>query len=265
MKFLNLAWLAIFVLGGAGPETARAVAAPDKAPEIKLPADAKAAVITLDYQGKGRRRRLNEAPVLVIRADGTATVTDSWGDGGAGAGKLTPAQLQALLAYIVHDKQFFQFDSDKAQKAIEASKEKIADAGEVVIKVQANGKEHTARVNGLEFYAEQNLDLKSLAQLQRIHARLQHVLALVALGAPDKIEDDLKIANEHLLKKHPKAAPLTLDDVTSASIETENGKKRATVFFMRVKDPKNPSENFVRVVLARHEKGNTEVEVTAKP
>ena len=66
-------WTATFAIVGVLAST---VQADDEA--YKLPEKADAAVITLDYAG-GQIRRVNEEPVLEIRANGVVVLGNPWG------------------------------------------------------------------------------------------------------------------------------------------------------------------------------------------
>jgi RNA polymerase sigma factor (sigma-70 family) len=241
-------WLAFRNQGVAAP-----VLAEVKAPAIKLPADPKAAVITVNSTGTSRRRQ-REEPVLVIRADGTLTVGDPYGIGDACEGKITPRELEDLLRFIIKDKAFFDFDRAATQQAVADRAMKagfatvIKDASTTIIRVQADGQDKEVRYYGLATFATQYPDIKSLAQLSDIERRLYVVKSTALAGGAEVISNSVKLANESLQRDHPKLALFTLDDLQNVR-RTPDGKTTIVSFFRR--DAKDDS--LVRADIMRME------------
>lgn len=192
----------------------------DRAP-IELPKDPAAAVITLDFQGGGILRK-NQEPQLLIRADGTAIVGDPYGLGKRVETKLTPAELQALLRYALHDQQFFEFDAEKVKAVVQEIQKKqgvavaIGGASTTVIKIRTAAKEHEARCYALGTVAGQYKEVKALGQLAAVEKRLQRALYEATGGGAAELTKLRDLANGRLKKEYPDAAPLTADDLMFA-------------------------------------------------
>ena len=71
----------------------------------KLPADGKAAVVTMDVKG-GRILHKGTAPALTVSADGSLIVGDLWGGDRRVEGKINSDDLQALLRFILDEQKF---------------------------------------------------------------------------------------------------------------------------------------------------------------
>lgn len=167
---------------------AAAVALAAEPQEIPLPKDAKAAVISLDFRGGFTPPRKSNDPYLVIRADGSMTVTDPFGQQKTVEGKLSAKDLQELLRFAVRDNDFFGFDAAKVAAAVKAEQAKkgpgiaIADAATTIIRINADGKEHEAKYYALGLAANQHPAVKQLGQLRAIEQKLQNVMKGVRDG-----------------------------------------------------------------------------------
>jgi RNA polymerase sigma factor (sigma-70 family) len=265
MKMVFALALSLVVLGsGAGWLVFRntTVAAPApaevKAPDIKLPADPKAAVITLDHQG-GRIRRVRDEPRLLIRADGAIIVGDPFGLGGRCESKMSARELQDLLHFIIKDRDFFNIDSAKIRQAVadEVKKSaggiKVGDGQTSIFRVEADGRNHEVSYYALDTYASYYKNVKELGRLRDIQARLERIRSVAVAGGSQAIAQDLKLANESLQKEHPKVAPLTLDDLQHVA-RTREGKTVLTFFRKETKD-----DGFARVDISRMEKEKSQV------
>jgi RNA polymerase sigma factor (sigma-70 family) len=242
IKLALVAVLSIGVLGGAWwvfhSSSVAAPAVPEaKAEGIKLPADPNAAVITIDFLGGGIRRISND-PVMIIRGNGTVTVSDPWGFGAAGESKLTPRELQDLLQFIIRDRNFFGFNAEKVQKAVgeqvKAGGPAIAVGGgsTVIVRINADGKEHEARYYAVETFAKQYPKVKELGQLRDIADRLQY----------------------------PTAPALTAADISTAV--KRDGKTIVNFQRLGIDAAKDPRTH-VRANLVRPEKGEPKITVEA--
>jgi hypothetical protein len=157
---------------------------------ILLPADPAAAVITLDRRGVGLFLppgvHKNPSPPLTVRADGTILVTDPAGVRGDLQAKLSPAELQELLRFVVQEKNFFAINDADILSAIRVEEARVGqgrrifDAGEPVIRVRTADREKEVRFYGLAFYAglypsDRFPALKALADLHAIQLRLTRI------------------------------------------------------------------------------------------
>jgi hypothetical protein len=262
IKLAVAAALAIGILGtGLGWRASVAAPAPPEAkvPDIKLPADPKAAVITFDHMGGGIRRVSND-PVMIIRADGTVTVSDPWGLGGAAESKLSAQELQNLLRFIIRDKEFFDFDQAKVQKQMDEEMRKgpaiaVRGAYTTIVRVQADGRDHEARYYALSTFGNHYAKVKALGQLRDVEARLQRVQMTAVAGGGAAVAADLKLANERLLKEHPRARPLTLDDLLQ--VTRQDGKTVVRFHHVTAKEP----QKFASVTIERTAKDEPKVTV----
>jgi hypothetical protein len=260
IKFVLAAALVISTLGTGHNASVAAPAPPEaKGPDIKLPADPKAAVITFDHMGGGIRR-VNNDPVMIIRADGTVTVSDPWGLGGAAESKISARELQDLLRFIIRDKEFFDFDQAKVQKQMDEEMRKgpaiaVRGAYTTIVRVQADGRDHEARYYALSTFANQYPKVKALGQLRDVEARLQRVQMTAVAGGGETLAADLKLANERLVKEHPRARPLALDDLLQ--VTRRDGKTVVRFHHVTAKEP----QKFASVTIERTAKDEAKVTV----
>jgi hypothetical protein len=129
-----------------------------------LPADPKAVVIR--WQSEGGQAGELSGPDLVVRADGTLTVGARLAGGRPLEGALSPAELQALLGFALDRNDFFAFAPEQVAGRIAASQdtstaaaagEALAvpagppylDAGTTAIAIEADGRRHEVRQQGL--------------------------------------------------------------------------------------------------------------------
>jgi hypothetical protein len=155
-----------------------------KAP-IGLPKDPKAVVLSYD-PGAGGFVRKGEPPYLKIQADGQVTVTNLH-DGSKKEGKLTAKELDALLRFVVVDKDIFKVTEARINEGIKEAAGKgpfiaVSGAGTSVIKVEANGKKHEVSFRGASAYLQAYPKVEVLAQFVAIEKRLSDLGVSVAKG-----------------------------------------------------------------------------------
>jgi hypothetical protein len=196
---------------GAAEETA----APKR---IELPRDPKAVVISLDYRGGYTAPRRNKAPYLSILADGTVSRPDPFGLNKDQQSKITQAELQELLRYVVETQRFFQVDPKVLRKKLHAAEGgvSIVDASATVLKVSIRGKSLEVEQYALRFVARTHPQIDELKRLGAIEQRLGNLRAIVGAGGKKKAAEIVALANQHLKKRYPKAKPLTLGDLADA-------------------------------------------------
>ncbi len=211
-----------------------ALAAPEK-PTLKaesqheLPDDPRAVVISMDYKG-GMLPRKDHSPVLQILANGTVRIGNPWGLSREVEGQISQLELQQLLNMAIAKNSFFKFDQETVKQAIRAEQQagglffRVADASTTVIRIHADGKDHTAEYYALSMHARQHPKIEELQQLLNIQQRLQQVMSVVKAGGVEATQAYLKQANAELKKQAPQAAPLTIDDLQSVNIRA-NGQK----------------------------------------
>jgi hypothetical protein len=177
-----VAWLA----GGSLGTGLRAADPKDDAkPEIVLPKDAKAVVISYD-PGAGGFVRKGPPPYLQIQADGQVTVVNLL-DGARKEATLTAKELDDLLRFIIHDKDFLNVTETKINDGIKEAAGKgpfiaVGGAGTAVITIQANGKKHTVSYRGASAYLSAYPKVEPLAQFVAVEKRLQELGQKVSKG-----------------------------------------------------------------------------------
>lgn len=229
---------------------------------IELPKDPKTAVLVLDYKGGFRPARQDDGqpdvPPLTIRADGTMVLAHTFGLGKHLEYRLSADELQALLRFILVDNQFFDYDAKKVAAALDAGNVPLLDDMTTVLRVKTAAKEHEVSQYSLKATAESHKNIKALAQLTAIEARLQRLMHETRAGGKAALDDIVKVANEHLKKQLPEAAPLTAADLQEAFVKADGEKQ---VNFYRL--GQGPGA-YVLVKLVLPAKGPAKVEVYGK-
>jgi hypothetical protein len=183
---------------------------------IELPKDPTAPVITLDYQDGRQRKCLG--PHMVIRADGTVTVSDPYGSGKTVETSISMAEVRALLGFVVGQQRFFDFDEVKVKAAVTAEVKRTGGAfgaggnSGVVLRIKTAAQDREIRYNGLHGHAKWLKDVKDLSRLNDVEQRLRRVMYVAMAGGPDEVAKHLMLVNERLKQDHPKTDPLTTND-----------------------------------------------------
>jgi hypothetical protein len=182
-----VALLAAFALASLFGSTSRAEdkKADDKKPEIVLPKDPKAVVLTFD-PGAGGFVRKGEAPYLRIQADGQVTVVSLF-DGSKKEGKLTAKELDELLRFVIQDQDFTSITAAKIDAGIKDAAGKgpfiaVGGAGTSVITVENDGKKHEVSYRGASAYLRAYPKVDPLARFVAVEKRLSDLGATVAKG-----------------------------------------------------------------------------------
>jgi len=247
-----LTLLAIGLLGGGGllaVQGRNSLATAENAAPLVLPSEPQAAVVVLDFaEPQGKK---NAEPFLTIRAD-RAVILGSDGVGKRLEAQLSAEQLQDLLRFAVHEQQFFAIDPTKLPTGRPGTA--------TVLRVQANGKEHTVRVEALAAQAARLPDAKELAQLLAIQQKLERLATWIHAGEQAGVDVALKAANEQLKKQFPDAPALTADDLQSARQLTDG--PREVVLERRKVNEKDPF-SFVWARVQHAGKGEAAVTVKA--
>jgi hypothetical protein len=157
----------------------------DAKPEIVLPKDGKAVVISYD-PGNGGFVRKGPPPYLQIQADGQVTVVNLF-DGSKKEAKLTAKELDELLRFVVHDEDLFNVTEKKIDEGIKEASAKgpfiaIGGAGTAVIGVQVNGKKHEVKYRGASAYLATYPKVEVLAKFVAVEKRLSDLGAAVSKG-----------------------------------------------------------------------------------
>ena len=261
--------LCLFAVVNAGlllsPTSGRAEDKPAK-PAFKLPKDPKAVVISFDWKGGFTPPRKNMAPVLSILADGTLLMPDRFGMAKDVTGKITRKELQDLLRFAITENKFFKFDAAKVKEKVRKASAgrpriAIADAPSSVVEIKLAGKSHKASYYALGFAARQYKTVAELQQLYAIQQRLNRLMNVTRLGGKKEVAKMLVLANVHLKKKFPKAAPLTASDLQSAGVRRDGSKYVSFSRYGKRADGK-PDGTYANVFIQI--KGDTEPKVTVR-
>lgn len=174
--------------------------------EIVLPKDPRAVVLSMGVGGGMIRNATNE-PYLQIQADGKVTRTDRI-SGAKKESKLTAAELQDLLRFVILENDFFNVDRQKMATAPgKGPISVVTDGTTTTIRVHANDKEHEAGYYMASF-ARGNNPNKPLLQYATIEWRLNQLGYLMELApaAGDANAGKTAIA----VPKHSKAVVLSM-------------------------------------------------------
>lgn len=240
-----------------------AVPTPENGGPIELPKDPSEVVIEFAYKGGFTPPRKNALPNMTIRADGGITVSDPFSDAQA-KDRLSQDELQELLAFIVNEQEFFEFDIKEVDKAVEAEKQRtgqffaIADAPTTHIRVKTAERELEASYYALGFIVNQFKEIKALNQLHAVEERLNQLHSRTWAGGAEGVERFLELANAELKRQHPDVKPLTADELQYAG--RRNG--LATISFSRT----GPKEGqFISAQIQEQAEGKPEINVTVQP
>ena len=197
--------------------TASITSADQKAKPFKLPADPETVVISFDLHSGFTLPRLNSAPVVSIRADGTVLMPDLYGQGKDITGKISGKELQTLLHFCITEKQFFEYDQQDVQKRMKKAEQtrqipQVADAPVSAFVIQLADRKHAASQYALGMTGEFYEEIKELQNLRAIQSRLTKLMNEVRVGGKPGIARLLKAANTQLKQEYPDIAPLTADN-----------------------------------------------------
>jgi RNA polymerase sigma factor (sigma-70 family) len=196
-------WLGYHALAGRAD-----LARDEQPPAIVLPADPQAIVLLWDNQRHDEMPRHSAEPLLIVRADGTAVVTDPYGPGKTIETRLTATQLNDLLGFAVQKQQFFHLD--ERQLRVDETK-----AGRLttVLQVHADGQERTLRCTDV---AAQAQHAEAAQRLLAVQQRLERLTTWIHAGEQAGVAEALRLANDRLHQEFPTAPALTANDLQAA-------------------------------------------------
>jgi hypothetical protein len=202
--------LAALVTHAADPTPATK---PDEKPKTHtVAADPASPVITYDTKG-GMIMRKSDDPVLQILADGTITASDPYGGGKKAQSKLTPAELQEILRFILDRQKLADIKPDDLRmKGLVM----VTDASTTSLTVEADGAKQQFSVHALDFVAGQAGPDSAAARLVAITHRLSQLADITKLGGQAAFQKLLDAANAALKTQSPADGPLTAQDLIRA-------------------------------------------------
>ena len=207
--------------------------------QIALPDEAKAEVISLDFQGGFTPPRLKKSPTLSVLRDGTVLIPDNYGQSQDVKTQMTEKELQDLLHFIIETNKFFEIDAKKIQaqvmKAEQPKKDKqgnltisiaprVADAPNTVIMVETKDRDHEVTWYALSMAAGQHKEIAALQQLRAIEQRLQRVMTVAHAGGTERVAEVLNLVNERVQQEYPGAQKLSQDHLLSASLRPDGSR-----------------------------------------
>jgi RNA polymerase sigma factor (sigma-70 family) len=206
-KAKKVALVAVLGLLAAGWLTYRTLLAANPAAankEVVLPKDPKAVVLSMSVGG-GMIRNASPDPFLQIQADGKVIQTDRV-SGAKKESKLTPAELQDLLRFVVYENDFLNADPKKAQAAPGKVAAIVTDGTTTTIRIHANDKQHEASYYMVSFALTNNPNAKPLVQYAAVEWRLNQLAYFMGLAPAADGNPPAAIA----LPKDPKAVVLSM-------------------------------------------------------
>jgi hypothetical protein len=150
-------------------------------------------------------RNASPDPFLQIQADGKIIQTDRI-SGAKKESKLTPAELQDLLRFVVYENDFLNADPKKVQPAAGKVPAIVTDGTITTIRVHANNKQHEASYYMVSFALANNPNAKPLVQYAAVEWRLNQLAYFVGLAPAADANPPAAIA----LPKDPKAVVLSM-------------------------------------------------------
>jgi RNA polymerase sigma factor (sigma-70 family) len=195
LGLLAASWLTYHTLLAANPAAANK--------EVVLPKDPKAVVLSMEVRG-GMIANKTADPFLQIQADGKVIQTDRI-SGAKKESKLTPAELQELLRFVVYQNDFLNADPKKVPPGGNLPVA-VTDGTTTTIRVHANNKQHEASCYMASFALANNPNAKPLVQYAAVEWRLNQLAYFVGLAPVADANPPAAIA----LPKDPKAVVLSM-------------------------------------------------------
>ncbi|MHC4974890.1 MAG: hypothetical protein ACYTG3_21450 [Planctomycetota bacterium] len=224
---------------------------------VDLPKDPKAVVLSYDEVGGYGPARTRKEPYVSVLANGTVKVPPFREGAKDLELKLSPAELQELLRFVVEKHRFFEFDEKKTKAAIGMGGAIIMDASTTVISVKTRDKRKQARFYALTWAARQHKKVRALQDLSAIQQRLVNLMAVARAGGKKKAAAFLALANAELKKRHPQVKPLTAGDLVTTGRRPDES---LVLRFHRYEGPGRYTSADVR----QPKKGEPQVEVRVK-
>jgi hypothetical protein len=253
-RWLTICFVCIIALtisgnAGAGQKTPTA--------DHRLPEKPDDILIRLEFRG-GQTVAEKKEPHLVLMPDGTVFLGPSAGHSQPDNFNITQTEVHELLKFIIDDNRFFDLDPlEIKNRVMSAAKSSgrmfnVADAPVTVIRVQADGKDHTVVYYALGFVAQRFPDIQNLQQLMAVQKRLQHLASLLQAGGVNALNEYLKTANMLVKQKWPQGPSLEIADLEYAS-RLKTGEKKLR-FSWKSTHPEAVGLSFI-VVLISHMPG----------
>ncbi len=221
-----------------------------------LPENGNEVIFAYDLQNGFTPPRQNNAPVLLIRANGTVEMPSLYGEGRDIKGKLSAKELQAFLKFVIDENKFLDFDASRVQGQIEEIREKrqvpqIADAPDTIIDLKIPGHTQSVRQPAVGMPSEFK-EVKSLQQLLAIRKGVNQLMSETRVGGKKGIKSLLGPINKKLKEEYPDVAPLKVSDFSGSYLK-QDGSISATISRPGKGSNGNPNGTYVTgiAVIAR--------------
>jgi hypothetical protein len=201
-------------------------------PTYDLPVDPSTPIITMKYVGGVTELpRQNVYPSLIIRSDGSVTISDSLGRTKAVEASIREEEVQELLRFFIHDQEFMDFTNGNALQDIAIQSAKCGrsfrvkeDGGTTVIRIRTADLDHEASFNSLEFFAEAYPGIKSVGQLWTIEKRLNLLIEEVKAGGKEAVTTAAEQASA-FAKQQKEPITFQVEDL-QRTVMTTDGRQR---------------------------------------
>lgn len=231
-------WLFLLLLSGVGPAL-QAWGADQVI--FETPRGARDAVVVYDVEG-GMAARAKHEPLLSIRADNRVVLGNPSGLGSRIEARISDAELQDLLRFIVEQNRFFDFDAEAVKVEMlndgrgRGAVFQVMDGPLTVIRVQLRDRQGEARFYALAAAARLHPGIEALQRLSATEKRLKTFMAWINVGGKQGAEVALKRVNERLHIEHPSIQALSTADLDSAFVYADGGRR---AIFVRRRLDKN--------------------------
>ncbi len=196
-----------------------------------LPANKNEAIFIFDQQNGFMPPRKSKAPVFLLRANGQIEMPELYGAGRDVKGKLTPAEVQKFLHFVIAESKFLEFDANTVQGQIEQIRKtrqipQIADLPDSIFELNLPGKQQTVRQEAIGMPSEYK-EVTAVQNLLAMRRGINTLMGETRVGGKAGITKLLGPINLKLKDQFPDAAPLTENEFRG-SYTLQNGNLSAT-------------------------------------
>ncbi len=196
-----------------------------------LPENENTIIFIYDQQNGFMPPRKSKAPVFLMRANGQIEMPELYGNGKDVKGKLSPAEVQKFLHFVIAESKFLEFDANTVQGQIEHIRKtrqvpQIADAPDSIFELNLPGKAQTVRQEAIGMPSEYK-EVTALQNLLAMRRGITKLMSETRVGGKAGIRKRLVPVNVELNKQYPDVAPLTESDF-SGSYTRQDGTLSAT-------------------------------------
>lgn len=227
-----------------------------KRTEYKLPDDGNEVIFLYDEQNGFTSPRKSQKPVFLLRADGSIEMPSLYGRGNDLNGKISEAEVQEFLHFVIAENRFVQFDASTVQGQIEELRKKrqipqVADLPDSVFELNIPGHRHSVRQEAVGMPSEYK-DVTALQQLLTIRRGVNKLMSETRAGGKEGIMKLLGPVNQKLKAEYPDVAPLAVADFSGAYVG-QDGTISATISRPGRSPDGKPNGTYVNAVVQTSE------------